>query len=116
MEVEQNHIQLVSVLLSKLLEKMVAIRRTKRLKCKSDAIVMEVEECITQMFKYLKKYKDEPNWVNVRCRSVTGENERTLVVHIGSGFDSWKVSNNIHNCCIIINTNRAFDCLTTAKT
>ena len=58
-------------------------------KRKSDTNVTEDEDCTSQMFENLKKYKDEPNWINVKSKPLISEYELKFIAPIGSGFDSW---------------------------
>ena len=58
-------------------------------KRKSGTNVTEDEDCTNQMFENLKKYKDEPNWINVKSRPLNSEDELKFIAPIGSGFDRW---------------------------
>ena len=55
-EIEQYHIQLVFILFQTWTENVIETSQKKRFeKCKNVALVMEGEDCISQMFEYFKK-------------------------------------------------------------
>ena len=59
--------------------------------CKSETIVPEGENCITENFEYLKKYEGEPRWTKTKSRPMIADYELKLLVQQGSSFDFWNI-------------------------
>ena len=83
--------------------------------CKSDTVVMEDEECISQMFEYLIKHEYEPKYINVDCKPVSGEHEIELIAHSRLGYDSWNIFNILPVWCRRTKTYKTVRGLITVK-
>ena len=62
--------------------------------CMTDAFVMENEDCFTQTVEQCKKAGGELKWIKVKSTQMIGDYELKLVVHSGSGSESWKILKN----------------------
>ena len=54
---------------------------------------MEDDDCISQIFEYLKEEKSKPKWGIVKFRPAIVEYELKLFAHKCSGSDSWNIWN-----------------------
>ena len=55
------------------------------------------------MFDYLKLFKGEPRYtIDKNGKKMLCEYELKLIAHNGSGFDSWKILNNLPEWCTIV--------------
>ena len=82
---------------------------------RSNTIVLEDEDFITQNFENLKKYEGESEWTKTKSKPMIREYGLKIFAHKGSSFDSWNNLNGRHIWCRITKPLKTAKILITVK-
>ena len=55
--------------------------------CKNDTVVLEDDDCITQLYEDQKKFESEPEWLKLQSTPMNGDYQQRPFAHNGSRFN-----------------------------